>query len=111
MLAPAQVEGYLLFTKDLTDGVTYTLSSLTAGDPMPYAQIVQQNTPCFTAGTLIDTPTGAKPVETLRAGDLVRTLHNGPQSIRWIGKKAIKLAPNFSQDKLRPIQISIGALG
>jgi hypothetical protein len=37
MLAPAQVEGYLLFTKDLTDGVTYTLSSLTAGDPMPYA--------------------------------------------------------------------------
>jgi hypothetical protein len=43
MLAPAQVEGYLLFTKDLTDGVTYTLSSLTAGDPMPYAQIVQQN--------------------------------------------------------------------
>tara|TARA_B100000497_G_scaffold39310_1_gene45981 strand:- start:142 stop:384 length:243 start_codon:yes stop_codon:yes gene_type:complete len=50
-------------------------------------------------------------VETLRTGDLVRTLHHGPQSIRWIGKKAIKLAPNFSQDKLRPIQISIGALG
>ena len=74
MLAPAQVEGYLLFTKDLTDGVTYPLYSLTAGD-------------------------------------LVRTLHHGPQSIRWIGKKAIKLAPNFSQDKLRPIQISIGALG
>ena len=111
MLAPAQVEGYLLFTQDLTNGVTYTLSGFTAGYPMPYAQIAQQNTPCFTAGTLIDTPTGAKPVETLRTGDLVHTLHHGPQSIRWIGKKAIKLAPNFSQDKLRPIQISIGALG
>ena len=86
MLAPAQVEGYLLFTQDLTNGMTYTLSGFTTGDPMPYAQIAQQNTPCFTAGTLIDTPTGAKPVETLRTGDLVRTLHHGPQSIRWIGK-------------------------
>jgi hypothetical protein len=88
----------VLFTQDLTNGVTYTLSGFTAGYPMPYAQIAQQNTPCFTAGTLIDTPTGAKPVETLRTGDLVHTLHHGPQSIRWIGKKAIKLAPNFSQD-------------
>ena len=53
----------------------------------------------------------AGPDERFRTGDLVRTLHHGPQSIRWIGKKAIKLAPNFSQDKLRPIQISISALG
>ena len=39
MIAPSQVEGYLLFTQDLTDGVTYSLSNFSLGDPMPYAQI------------------------------------------------------------------------
>ena len=37
MLAPSQVEGYLLFTQDLSDGVTYSLSNFSLGDPMPYA--------------------------------------------------------------------------
>ncbi|MDA7460602.1 Hint domain-containing protein [Planktomarina temperata] len=111
MLAPTQVEGYLLFTQDLTDGVTYSLSNFSIGDPMPYAQIAQQTTPCFTAGTWIDTPAGARRVETLCVGDLVRTRHHGPQTIRWIGRRSVKLAPYFPKDKLRPIEISIGALG
>ncbi|MDO7588668.1 MAG: Hint domain-containing protein [Planktomarina temperata] len=111
MLAPSQVEGYLLFTQDLTDGVTYSLSNFSLGDPMPYAQIAQQTTPCFCAGTWIDTPAGARRVETLCVGDLVRTRHHGPQTIRWIGRRSVKLAPYFPKDKLRPIEISIGALG
>ena len=111
MLAPSQVEGYLLFTQDLTDGVTYSLSNFSIGDPMPYAQIAQQTTPCFTAGTWIDTPAGARRVETLCVGDLVRTRHHGPQTIRWIGRRSVKLAPYFPKDKLRPIETSIGALG
>ncbi|MDA9350773.1 Hint domain-containing protein [Planktomarina temperata] len=111
MLAPTQVEGYLLFTQDLTDGVTYSLSNFSIGVPMPYAQIAQQTTPCFTAGTWIDTPAGARRVETLCVGDLVRTRHHGPQTIRWIGRRSVKLAPYFPKDKLRPIEISIGALG
>ena len=111
MLAPSQVEGYLLFTQDLTDGVTYSLSNFSLGDPMPYAQIAQQTTPCFTAATWIDTPAGARRVETLCVGDLVRTRHHGPQTIRWIGRRSVKLAPYFPEDKLRPIKISIGALG
>ena len=111
MLAPSQVEGYLLFTQDLTDGVTYSLSNFSLGDPMTYAQIAQQTTPCFTAGTWIDTPAGARRVETLCVGDLVRTRHHGPQTIRWIGRRSVKLAPYFPKDKLRPIEISIGALG
>ena len=111
MLAPSQVEGYLLFTQDLTDGVTYRLSNFSIGDPMPYVQIAQQTTPCFTAGTWIDTPAGARRVETLCVGDLVRTRHHGPQTIRWIGRRSVKLAPYFPKDKLRPIEISIGALG
>ena len=82
MIAPSQVEGYLLFTQDLTDGVTYSLSNFSLGDTMPYAQIAQQNTLCFCAGTWIDTPSGAKRVETLHVGDLVNTRHHGAQTIR-----------------------------
>ena len=49
-------------------------------------------------------------METLRIGDPVSTRHHGPKSIRWIGKRSIKLAPNFPKNKFRPIQISEGAL-
>lgn len=40
---------------------------------------------CFTAGTMIATPDGERAIETLKVGDLVETLDNGPQAIRWIG--------------------------
>ena len=57
MLEPSHlVESYLLFSQDLTDGVTYSLSNFFVGDPMPYSDIAQQTTPCFTAGTWIETP-------------------------------------------------------
>ncbi|MGJ8546787.1 MAG: Hint domain-containing protein [Sulfitobacter sp.] len=41
--------------------------------------------PCFLAGTLIRTPQGDLPVETLRAGDLVLTQDGGSQPILWQG--------------------------
>ena len=79
MLEPSHLaEGQLLFSQDLADGVTYSLSNFSLGDPMPYADIAQKTTPCFTAGTWIETPSGAKRVETLRIGDPVSTRHHGP---------------------------------
>lgn len=45
--------------------------------------------PCFTAGTLIDTPEGRKPVEWLRPGDLVTTRDHGAQPLRWVGKRRV----------------------
>jgi len=57
MLEPSHlVEGYLLFSQDRADGVTYSFSNFAVGDPMPYADIAQQTTPCFTAGTWIENP-------------------------------------------------------
>ncbi|MGC1495463.1 MAG: Hint domain-containing protein [Sulfitobacter sp.] len=44
---------------------------------------------CFTQGTMIETPQGERAVETLVAGDLVQTLDNGPQPIRWIGGRTV----------------------
>lgn len=66
---------------------------------------------CFTPGTLILTPSGERPVETLRAGDQVQTRDHGPQLLRWIGRahlsaRQLDLCPN-----LRPIHIERDALG
>ncbi|RNF33718.1 hemolysin [Paracoccus methylarcula] len=67
--------------------------------------------PCFTSGTLIETNQGNKPVEELQPGDMIATLDDGYQPIRWIGstrRDAVDLAHN---PKLRPIRIPAGALG
>lgn len=40
---------------------------------------------CFAAGTLIETPTGPQAIETLREGNLINTLDQGPLPIQWIG--------------------------
>ncbi|WBU53206.1 Hint domain-containing protein [Paracoccus sp. SCSIO 75233] len=66
---------------------------------------------CFTRGTLIGTDAGERPVETLRKGDLVRTLHSGLQPIRWIGRRRLTSADLAKQPKLRPILIRKDALG
>lgn len=68
------------------------------------------NAPCFCAGTLISTPDGDRPVETLKAGDLVLTVDGDAVPVRWIGRRAVE--PCFA-DPLRsqPIRIRQGALG
>lgn len=62
--------------------------------------------PCFAAGTLIETAAGARPVETLRPGDLVRTLDNGLQPVRWAGTRTVPGA-----GPLAPVRITAGTLG
>ncbi len=67
--------------------------------------------PCFMAGTRIDTPQGQCLIEDLRVGDVVQTLDNGPQIIRWIGKRELDSIDLTLKPKLRPIKIDKGALG
>lgn len=67
--------------------------------------------PCFTAGTLIETPSGAKAIEDLAEGDLVLTLDHGPQPIRWIGSRTLTSVDLQANPRLRPICVSAGALG
>jgi hypothetical protein len=66
---------------------------------------------CFTPGTRIETPDGARLVQDLREGDLVQTKDNGAQEILWIGSRRMTGARLFAMPKLRPIRISAGALG
>jgi len=65
---------------------------------------------CFLRGTLIDTPDGARPVESLLRGDKVSTADGQVRSVRWVWRQTVV---SVFADKLRayPIRIVAGALG
>lgn len=68
--------------------------------------VTVETIPCFVAGTLIRTPDGDVPVETLKAGDLVNTLDDGAQPLRWIGRRAVPAV-----GAMAPVRIAAGAYG
>lgn len=61
---------------------------------------------CFTPGTYIDTPDGARRIETLCVGDMVMTIDNGPQPIRQILDAQFRAAGDVA-----PIRFAQGVLG
>ncbi len=69
---------------------------------------------CFTAGTRILTPQGPRPVEDLRRGDMVITRDNGPQPLRWTGRREVDGQGDFAPirfetgvfDNTRPLLVS-----
>ncbi len=65
-------------------------------------------TPCFVAGTKVETANGHVPVEHLKAGDLIRTKDHGFQPLLWVAKRVIDLTA-AKNDHLRPIYL--GRLG
>ncbi|MFN3824584.1 MAG: Hint domain-containing protein [Pseudorhodobacter sp.] len=72
---------------------------------------IESVTPCFTPGTLIATPKGEVPVESLRPGDRVVTRDNGIQEIRWTGTKAMDWGALTANPHLRPVMVRQGSLG
>lgn len=66
---------------------------------------------CFTPGTKILTPDGARLVQDLREGDKVQTKDNGVQELRWIGGRRVSGARLYAMPELRPIRLRAGALG
>ena len=62
--------------------------------------------PCFAAGTRIETEKGMTPVEQIQVGDLVRTLDNGLQKVRWRGVRGVP-----ALDVRAPIRFAPGAIG
>ena len=65
---------------------------------------------CFTNGTKILTPDGARLVQDLVEGDSIQTKDDGAQKIRWIGKRRMTGARMHAMPHLRPIRIKAGAL-
>lgn len=104
---------------DVVPGVTYeitggqdgngdTLGTFPPGTP---AAIPWDTLACFTHGTLIDTPDGPRLIEELEAGDLVTTLNNGSQELRWTGSRTVSRQEMTLNPALRPVQFESGAVG
>jgi len=83
---------------------TYEVTDEDGNTDIGYVSV--ETTPCFTAGTLVQTPAGPRPIETLQIGDLVVTKDNGLQPLRWIGTST-RLALGCDA----PVRIAAGALG
>jgi len=62
--------------------------------------------PCFTAGTQIETPDGPRPVDEIHPGDMVLTVDNGAQVVRWVGTRSVDATGDFA-----PIRFAPGVLG
>jgi len=71
--------------------------------------VVTDNVPCFLRGTLIGTPCGEVPVETLTVGDLVNTVSGAAKPIVWIGTGRI-LITRGRRCAATPIVVRKGAL-
>ena len=84
---------------------TYTVTS-TSGGHVDTGLIRLTTIPCFVAGTMILTDTGERPVEHLHVGDLVMTKDDGPQPLRWIGRRQVP-----AMGALAPIEIRAGTFG
>lgn len=96
----------LLENDDDADVVNFTYTAETDAGATDTAFVTLTSIPCFVAGTSIATPTGPVRVEQLEPGDLILTRDNGPQKLRWIGRRQVKaIGP------MVPICIDAGALG
>ena len=74
--------------------------------PSDTARVTVDTVPCFVAGTMIRTASGAVPVERLVVGDLIHTRDDGLQPIRWIGRRRIAADGPFA-----PIRIARDTFG
>lgn len=72
---------------------------------------IEEIVPCFTPGTVIATPQGARLVEELKEGDKIITRDNGIQEIRWVGAKQMSGVELARNAHLKPVLIKAGALG
>lgn len=115
MIGVSITEGY---STDVV-GVTFDGPSPPPGTTLNYIQgvssyswtadggmTIPDEVPCFLAGTLIETPRGSCRIEDLREGDMVMTLDNGAQPIRWIGSSTV-----CGLGSLAPVRIAAGWLG
>lgn len=65
----------------------------------------------YAAGTVIDTPDGPRPVETLAAGDVVTTLSSGSRPLLWVGRRRVPALELLAHPGLRPVEFVPGSMG
>lgn len=93
--------GVDLWVTHVTDNVVHANRT---GDAVP-------SVICFTPETRIATPEGPRLVRDLQEDDFILTKDDGPQRVRWVGKRRMSGARFVAMPELRPIRIRVGALG
>ena len=88
-----------------------TISNMTIAVLKDMGYVTTYVPSCFCKGTLIQTPHGYKPIETLSAQDRVITLDRGDQKIRLVSVETFSTAHMAENERHRPIRIKQGALG
>lgn len=68
--------------------------------------VTVETIPCFVAGTMIETAKGNVPVEALVPGDMVLTMDDGLQPVRWVGQREVPAV-----GLMAPIRIEAGTFG
>ena len=96
---------------DLTKTFTYAGKQNFSGTNYGITYSYPTAVDCFAEGTLIETAFGARRVETLREGDMIRTRDNGLRWLSWIGSVHLDAARLDLAPNLRPVRIAAGALG
>lgn len=87
----------------LQNGTLVSTTWVSAQGPLDVANL---GPPCFTPGTMIETPDGLRAVETLAPGDLVVTRDNGAKPVLWVGRHTFT-----AEGVAAPVVIEKGALG
>ncbi len=93
----------------LDDGSTLRFEGLAHTDLTEDNFVLAPPPVCFVAGTLIATPRGEVPIETLRPGDLVLTLDDGAQPLIWVGRR--RTIFGHRSHRHHPVRIAAGAMG
>ncbi len=84
------------------DGNTSYAGTVTMDDGTLLAFSEIENIICFTPGTQIATPKGARDIASLKVGDLVVTRDHGLQPIRWIQQRTVPAIDRFAPIRIRP---------
>jgi hypothetical protein len=114
--ATATLSGDTLTVTSGSTTDTFTLDGVPAGtkfqaidDGAPAHGTLVEEVVCYCRGTRILTPSGEVPVEDLRIGDVVSTLSNGAQPIRWIGQGRV-MVPKGHRSAATPVIVRRDAL-
>lgn len=90
-------------TAPIADGASYRIvAEGSSGPTVLYDDLVV----CFAAGTGILTPSGERPVESLRPGDPVVTADDGVQPVAWAGRQVAR-----GRGRRAPVLVEGGAFG
>jgi hypothetical protein len=88
------------------DGGTITVEGLGIAEVLSQIDVA-----CVMRGTLVRTPAGEIPVETLAVGDTVLTVDGTAERIKWIGRRTYARPFLRHKGKIAPIMFAPGSIG